>query len=209
MELAKDAQDVARWEAQNSDLVEYARRTAEALVSPLQRRWRHVQAVAVRADSIRAAVHSRESPELDSVADKLLVASAWLHDIGYAPDLVATGLHAADGAAYLREHELPTALVNLVAHHSGARFEAVERGMPHVLADYPFEESPLSDALATADLTTGPSGESVSYDERIDEVFTRYPANDPVHRFWLRARPVIGEAVSRTEARLRLATQPR
>jgi hypothetical protein len=33
----------------------------------------------------------------------LLEAAAWLHDIGYAPGLVTSGLHRLDGARYLRD----------------------------------------------------------------------------------------------------------
>ena len=29
--------------------------------------------------------------------------AAWLHDVGYAPSLVETGLHALDGARFLRD----------------------------------------------------------------------------------------------------------
>ena len=35
----------------------------------------------------------------------MLEAAAWLPDIGYAPGLAVTGLHALDGARYLRDAE--------------------------------------------------------------------------------------------------------
>lgn len=198
----RDARDLLDWEARNGSLIDVARDLAERLVAPLGRRWLHVQAVAARAIELSSAVHvENDTDESNAAAETLLVAAAWLHDVGYAPDLVKSGLHAADGADYLRTHGYPARIVNLVAHHSGARFEAAERGIPEVLADYPFVDDVFSDALAAADLTTGPSGERLSYDERIDEVFTRYPANHPVHQFWLKARPVIGEAVMRAEVR--------
>jgi hypothetical protein len=89
-----------------------------------------------------------------------------------------------------------------VAHHSGARFEAEERGLAADLAEFPFEDSPTLDALVTADLTTGPGGESLTYSERISEILNRYPVDDPVHRTWLRAAPILEQAILRTEARL-------
>ncbi len=64
------------------------------------------------------------------------------------------------------------------------------------------------DALVTADLTTGPAGEALTYDERIAEILTRYPADDPVHRTWVKAAPILKECVFRTEERLAQA-QPR
>src|SRR6516165_7980111 len=72
---------------------------AEGLARPLladalPRRWSHVQGVAARARTLRP------SPGPDA---GLLEAAAWLHDIGYLPDLAATGLHGLDGARYLRD----------------------------------------------------------------------------------------------------------
>ncbi|GAA2831774.1 HDIG domain-containing protein [Crossiella cryophila] len=194
---------VAEWERDNAaDLVKAAGETAAQLLTPLERRWRHVRGVAARAAEISGAVRrDGDSDAHNQAAAKLLVASAWLHDIGYSPGLVASRLHAVDGAEYLAERGFPPKLVNLVAHHSGARFEAVERGLGHLMARYPFEDDEFSDALTTADLTTGPDGQYLSYTDRIDEVLTRYAPGDPVHEFWLKARPVIGEAITRTERR--------
>ncbi|QFU94072.1 hypothetical protein YIM_44705 [Amycolatopsis sp. YIM 10] len=98
--------------------------------------------------------------------------------------------------------------MNLVAHHSGARFEAAERGLTRELSEFPFEDSPVLDALVTADLTTGPGGEQMTYDERIAEILKRYPPDDPVHRTWVKAAPILKEAVRRTEERLARA-QPK
>lgn len=98
-------------------------------------------------------------------------------------------------------------IVNLVAHHSGARFEAAERGYSQELADFPFEDSALLDALVSADLTTGPAGEHLSYEQRVNEILSRYTEDDPVHRTWVKAKPVISEAVERTEQRLSRASE--
>ena len=74
------------------DRVAWARAQAEQFMSPLGRRWAHVQAVAARAASLPFGGADRE----------LLVAAAYLHDIGYAPELAATGFHPLDGARHLR-----------------------------------------------------------------------------------------------------------
>jgi HD superfamily phosphodiesterase len=98
----------------------------ELLQQSLPRRWAHVQGVAARARSL--------APVLRDDAD-LLEAAAWLHDIGYAPDLATTGLHALDGARYLRDTQnAGTLLCRLVAHHSCAIIEAEERGLGDVLS---------------------------------------------------------------------------
>lgn len=167
---------------------------AERLVKPLGRRWLHVQAVAERAHELKAAVREEDQDTL--------VAAAWLHDIGYAPEIGHTQFHPLDGARYLRDNGWPEVIVNLVAHHSGARFEAAERGLASELAEFPFEDSPLLDALVAADLTTNPAGQRFTYGERMDEILSRYSPDDPVHKTWTKARPVIGEAVARTQVRL-------
>lgn len=172
---------------------------AERFVAPLGRRWQHVQEVAVQAEELAAALPEAERSDL--------ISAAWLHDVGYAPELADTGLHALDGARYLQREGWPARVVGLVAHHSGARFEATERGLMDELAEFPFEDSPLLDALALADLTTGPAGERVSYEDRIDEILRRYPVDDPVHRTWLSARLTMAEALERSQRRL--AAQPR
>ena len=84
-------------------LASWAEHLAQALLQePLPRRWAHVQGVAARARSL--------APVLGADAD-LLEAAAWLHDIGYAPGLAVTGLHALDGARYLRDAQHADALL--------------------------------------------------------------------------------------------------
>jgi hypothetical protein len=163
-------------------------------VAPLGRRWLHVQAVTARAVELSAVLPDDERWEL--------VSAAWLHDIGYSPQIGHTRFHPLDGARYLREQQWPERIVNLVAHHSGARFEAIERGLADDLAAFPFEECPAHDALATADLTTGPGGEPLTYDQRVTDILDRYPEHDAVHRAWVKAAPILRGAVQRTEALL-------
>lgn len=161
---------------------------------PLGRRWMHVQAVARSAEALARAVGHEEVP--------VLVSAAWLHDVGYASDLASTGFHPLDGARYLRDANVPARVVNLVAHHSGARFEAAERGLEAELEEFELESSAVMDALVTADLTTGPSGEALMYSERIAEILKRYPPGSPVHRAWLRAAGHLEGCVVRTRHRI-------
>jgi putative nucleotidyltransferase with HDIG domain len=163
-------------------------------------RWRHTQAVAARARSAGAAVepHDRE----------LLVAAGWLHDIGYADPVAYTGLHPLDGAEYLTRLGFARRLVALVAHHSCARFEAAERGLTEPLETYVRETGPVADALIYADMTIGPTGETVSVADRLTEIFERYPPESPVHRAITQASAELIASVRRTERRLGAADQP-
>src|SRR5690242_11212814 len=97
-----------------------ARRLAEQhLATELPRRWRHVQAVAAKASGIASILTAPDRP--------VLVAAAWLHDIGYAGDLAVTGFHPLDGARWLQRRGFDARVTALVAHHSCALVEADER----------------------------------------------------------------------------------
>jgi putative nucleotidyltransferase with HDIG domain len=106
------------------DVDEAARLAETKLAEPLPRRWRHVRSVARRARWLAKQL---------ALAEELEVA-AWLHDIGYAPDLVVSGFHPLDGARFLRRTGLDERVVSLVAHHSYARIEAEVRGLGAELA---------------------------------------------------------------------------
>jgi putative nucleotidyltransferase with HDIG domain len=169
------------------------------LAEQLPRRWSHVQAVAAKA---RMSARILDGPDAD-----VLVAAAWLHDIGYAPELVQTGLHALDGARALASLGWPTRVAALVAYHSCANFEAEERGLNDVLsAEFSQERSPTADALWYADMTTGPDGQDLDVMVRLAEIRKRYGPDHLVTRFWWRAEPALVEAVQRTE--VLLAAQP-
>ncbi|WP_277441787.1 HD domain-containing protein [Streptomyces sp. SPB162] len=177
-----------------------AAKLAEAFLPPLGNRWLHTQAVAERARQIAAAVPEDERD--------LLEAAAWLHDLGYATELRATGFHPLDGARHLESLDAPRRLVCLVAHHSGATFEAEQRGLSAELATYEREDSPLLDALICADMTTGPAGESFDFDTRIDEILDRYAPGTEVHNAISKARPYLAAATERVRTRLERADQP-
>jgi hypothetical protein len=172
-----------------------AERLARELLEPLVNRWAHVQAVAARADGLTPAIAGEDDRQL-------LVVAAWWHDLGYAPDLRDTGAHQIDGARYLEREGYPARLVALVAHHSAATCEAAERGLSAELAVWPREESSVADALWMADMTTGPRGEELAYDERLSEILSRYERDSVVGRSMLAAEPSIRAAIDRTRRRM-------
>src|SRR5690348_3347149 len=91
------------------------------LEAPLPDRWAHSRGVAATAATL--------APVLGRHANAV-TAAAWLHDIGYAAAVHGCGFHPLDGARYLRDVQHADPLVcRLVAHHSGATFEAAERGL--------------------------------------------------------------------------------
>jgi hypothetical protein len=185
---------------QSEELPSWAEQQAAALLADVGDRWRHVQAVAAQARQVSAAVAPEDRP--------YLLAAAWLHDVGYAPPLNRLGFHPVDGARYVRQQGQER-LASLVAYHSGARFEAEERGLVEALAEFAPEDGPVLDALTYADMTTGPAGQRVDLQQRITEILNRYPPDDPVHRANRRSHPVLQAAIERTLARLgAVADQP-
>ncbi|MEV7115672.1 HD domain-containing protein [Streptomyces anulatus] len=183
-------------------IAEWATQVAEAeLSSALPRRWAHTQGVAERAAEV-GQVLGRDSG--------LLIASATLHDVGYAPRLAATGFHPLDGARFLHdEHGADERLVRLVANHSFALLEAGERGLREELAsEFPLLEQPLLvDALVYCDMTTTPDGDRTTAQDRVAEIVSRYGDDSVVGRFIRRAAPEIFASVEQVEAAL--AAQPR
>ncbi|KAB2371007.1 HD domain-containing protein [Actinomadura montaniterrae] len=162
------------------------------LETPLPRRWAHTQGVARQARTL--------APILGDNAD-LLEAAAWLHDIGYAPDLVNTGFHPLDGARYLRNtHRADDHLCRLVAHHSCAAIEARERGLADTFSKEFLPADPvLSRALTTSDMTTTPDGAPVTVEERLAEIRNRYGTSHVVTRFIQKAEPHLIDAVYRVQ----------
>src|SRR3954447_493733 len=105
-----------------SNAEELARRL---LAGALPRRWSHVVAVAQKARTIARGL---------TQDGELLEATAWVHDVGYAPTVASSGFHPLDGAKYLNSHGAPKRVVDLVAFHSSARTEAREFGVADELA---------------------------------------------------------------------------
>lgn len=178
-----------------------AREEAARLLGTASDRWDHVVGVAAAARAIIDVVPPEDGD--------LLIAAAWLHDIGYSSAIAENGFHPVDGARHLRAIGAPPRLCILVAHHSAALVEAKVRHMrAMLLAEFPPEDSIVADALTFADMTTSPTGQTVTVEERLAEILERYPASDPVHRAVKESADQLRAAVTRVEARLEVR-QPR
>jgi hypothetical protein len=179
------------------DVDEAASLAETKLAETLPRRWRHVRSVARRARWVAKQLALPDD----------LVAAAWLHDIGYAPDLVETGFHPLDGARYLRRTGLDGQVVSLVAYHSCAEIEADVRGLANELAsEFSPADSSMTDALLYCDMTTGPDGDYVRPADRLVEIRGRYGPDHEVTRFVERAASEILTTAGRVEE---LLAQPR
>jgi len=111
------------------------------LAQALPDRWAHSRGVGLKARELRLLAGEH--------AD-VLEAAAFLHDIGYAPEVRDTGFHPLDGARYLREEtDAPALVCTLVANHTCAVVEAEGRGLAGWLtAEFPVGESPEPELVA-------------------------------------------------------------
>lgn len=91
----------------------------------------------------------------------------------------------------------------LVAYHSAARLEAEERSLLSELDVFEEEGGPVMDALTYAHMTTGSAGQRAEFDERMNEILSRYNREDSVSRvIKCRSKPALRAAVDRTVSRL-------
>ena len=171
---------------------------AEFLAVPefQDRRWVHVQKVGAKAELIAPALGDE---------DELLVADAWLHDIGYSRLLARTMFHPIDGAEELLRRGVEPRLAALVAHHSGAALEATLRDLDVDMRQFTDEEGPVRDALWTCDMTTSPVGRPVSFNERLMEIKQRYGEEHTVPRAIEAAGDEIRACICRTRERAHAA----
>lgn len=174
----------------NTNLINWTSGQAKLLISPLGNRWLHVQGVVKRAELVSIILPGPEC--------SLLIAAAYLHDIGYAPSLQKTGFHPLDGAYYLQGLK-ENRLASLVAYHSGAQFEAQLRGLTPELNQFRQEQSIVADTLDYCDMTTNSTGLQVTFQERIDDIFSRYDKTHIVNKAIHQAILSLSLAVERTK----------
>lgn len=172
-------------------LTDWARQVAQdALAGPCPGRWAHVQGVA----EVAREVGERLGPDGD-----LLVAAAWLHDVGWAPEVAVSEFPAIDGARYLQRLGAPPRLVNLCANYGAAAVEARFYRRESEMTEFPDERGPVRDALWYCDLRVGPDGQRMSFSERIGDTLRRYGEHPLVTPWMAAVEPELRAAYQRTE----------
>jgi HD domain len=150
-----------------------SRRLAEEHISGMGHRWDHLSQVGRTAEDL-----AERSP----LVTQDVVCAAWVHDLGYAPGIVVSGLHPLDGARFLSLLGVPREIVSLVAFHTGALYEAEERGLADQLAAFPQPVVEELDLLTMIDLAIAPDGSPILDTHRIKEILSRYEDGHPVNR---------------------------
>lgn len=130
--------------------------------------------------------------------------AAWLHDIGYAADLARLGFHPVDGARHLQTLGAPEGIAELVAFHTGATYEAEERGFVAELDAFtPPSEQELN-LVTMCDLAVAPTGDLIVDEKRIVEILDRYEPDHPVYSAVSRSRASLLAASSAGKRQLGL-----
>ncbi|WP_460707919.1 HD domain-containing protein [Myceligenerans halotolerans] len=161
-------------------------------------RLAHSLAVGRKAEAIAGVLEPERA--------RLVVAAAFLHDIGYAEAATDTGMHQLDGARHLRGLGGEDRLCRLVAHHTFARIEARNKRLDGVLeAEFPPPDGTLVDLLdlvTFCDLTTSSAGEPVTVAARFAGIFERYAPQHVVAVTMREAEPFARDLVERVQQRV-------
>jgi hypothetical protein len=174
----------------DTNIVTWAKQEAFSLLSPLGNRWLHTKGVVEQAQQVGNV--------FDQENRAMLLAAAYLHDVGYAPSLQRTGFHPLDGAYYLLAQG-QVRLASLVAYHSEAQCEAQLRSLTTELSLIPREFSAVADALTYCDMITSPVGLHIPFEERLANIFQRYDEKHIVNQAIHHALPLLSQAVNQTQ----------
>lgn len=125
-----------------------------------------------------------------------LVLAGYLHDVGYG--YPTSGFHPLDGAALLASEGYSSVVCHLVAHHSVSAVEAQLLGIDlEEYVRYTIDDPDIKAAdrvLTWADMTTGPTGGTVTVEERLAEVLERYGRDHVVTAAITEAAPLLRES---------------
>lgn len=133
----------------------------------------------------------------------LLVAAAWLMDIGAAARVADTGFEALDGAVFIRREGFPSIVAELVAHHTATDVEAAARGLAHRLAEFPAPPAQWSAILTYANLRVGEHGEIRSAAAGIAEIVAGARPGGPAQRAVRAAAASLAKTAASVEDLLR------
>ena len=152
----------------------------------------HIIAVADNVHS-SAEIIATNCPD-QAIDVPLAHCAALLHDVGYLKPLVRTGFHPLDGYNFLLERGFDN-IANLILGHSSAPEQAQLLGLDGVVAS----DHLIADLITYWDLRTLQGGQIVSYQERFQDIISRYGPEHVVSRSHILAKPRIERIVARVE----------
>jgi hypothetical protein len=150
-----------------------------------ENRYKHILGVVERMKECLNQIH------IDESLKPQLIQAAYLHDIGYSTKLNVHHFHPLDGAIFAQSAGFSKPVIAAVLFHSGA-YESVKATRPDLDSIYTHnnqlldEQDQLFIRLVTyCDLHTSPTGEKISFEERIRDIVNRYGEEHEVSQFML------------------------
>jgi len=133
---------------------------------------------------------------------ELAECAALLHDIGYWQPIATSGFHPIDGATFL-ERQGEHNLARLIVGHSCSPEEGMLTGFPDIVPS-----SELIGKLITYwDVQVKQGGEVVSYEERFNDIVSRYGEESVVGTANILAKPRIEKLIKEVEQMIEQANK--
>lgn len=161
----------------------------------------------VRSTMVAAEV-LRFATALMPGASDILVAAAWLMDIGHAETVKDTGFAALDAARFVRREGFTSIVAELIAHHTATEQEAAERGLADDLAAFPRPPEHWTDILTYANLCVGDRGEIRTPRTGIASLLADTGQPDPTRRALEAVAPSLIESAAAVEEHLARRPNP-
>lgn len=125
-----------------------------------------------------------ENIEVNSDLYNKLIASAYLHDIGYSEELNKFNFHAYDGYKYLLDNEYDKSVLKVILHHTYSELLYYIQGEDRLVITETYNKIPLTSftkeedyifkLLTLADMKSNYKGEKVTVADRISDIYDRY-----------------------------------
>lgn len=134
----------------------------------------------------------------------LLIQACYLHDIGYSPKLNQYDYHPLDGAIFAAEQHFPKPVISAILFHSCAYEALFEEKNPNVQSIYQ-KHLPLLDKqdhlfidlVTYCDLHTSPTGETITFQKRLEDIFQRYGMEHPISQVMIKNQKKLNNTIER------------
>ncbi len=173
-------------------------------LSPKSNRYQHILGV------VRLMEDLLPSLQIPDNWKPHVIQACYLHDIGYSPKLNQYGFHPLDGAIFASKKGFVKPVVSAILFHSCAyeiaQMEKNQKRLSIYQAHLPLldeHDRLLIDLVTYCDIHTSPTGEKISFQERVKEVIDRYGAHHPVSKMMVQNQKHYEVVVTRVNQLIR------
>jgi hypothetical protein len=173
-----------------------SKKLAEYL-TPEENRYHHILGVVRNMEELLPKL------DLNEEVKKELIQAAFLHDIGYNPELNKNNFHPLDGAIFAQQSGFSKPVIAAILFHSEA-YETVKKARTDLLDIYETNKPLLDeqdrlfiDLITYCDVQTSPQGEKISLEERVQDVVNRYGEDHLVSQMMIFCKPKYQNTIER------------